>query len=256
MTILFLLLVVLGVVCVVLAANGKLYKLVDDLRKTIDNATDQRVRQRRETSRRPTPAPNSDVMVLSKRVRKLEEANRGLASNIETLARTVGEQEKRIRTMESEMAHKSALATEKGKPTTFSVTERTTRTANAVQKNTAVDDRQKQRAQLLQPGKRLYVSSPSGVEPIRFALDDLSEQSHGYFYCLLMKSATKAVLQLNPDIEAMKGFISSLYYQTDCVDILSRPEGIPQKIVTVHEGELELSGNYWILKQKIQIKIY
>lgn len=256
MTILFLLLVVLGVVCVVLAANGKLYKLVDDLRKTFDNATDQRVRQRRETSRRPTPAPNSDVMVLSKRVRKLEEANRGLASNIETLARTVGEQEKRIRTMESEMAHKSALATEKGKPATFSVTERTTRTANAVQKNTAVDDRQKQRAQLLQPGKRLYVSSPSGVEPIRFALDDLSEQSHGYFYCLLMKSATKAVLQLNPDIEAMKGFISSLYYQTDCVDILSRPEGIPQKIVTVHEGELELSGNYWILKQKIQIKIY
>lgn len=256
MTILFLLLVVLGVVCVVLAANGKLYKLVDDLRKTIDNATDQCVRQRRETSRRPTPAPNSDVMVLSKRVRKLEEANRGLASNIETLARTVGEQEKRIRTMESEMAHKSALATEKGKPATFSVTERTTRTANAVQKNTAVDDRQKQRAQLLQPGKRLYVSSPSGVEPIRFALDDLSEQSQGYFYCLLMKSATKAVLQLNPDIEAMKGFISSLYYQTDCVDILSRPEGIPQKIVTVHEGELELSGNYWILKQKIQIKIY
>ena len=256
MTILFLLLCVLGVVCVVLAANGKLYKLVDDLRKTIDNATDQRVRQRRETSRRPTPAPNSDVMVLSKRVRKLEEANRGLSSNIETLARTVGEQEKRIRTMESEMAHKSALATEKGKPATFSVTERTTRTANAVQKNTAVDDRQKQRAQLLQPGKRLYVSSPSGVEPIRFALDDLSEQSQGYFYCLLMKSATKAVLQLNPDIEAMKGFISSLYYQTDCVDILSRPEGIPQKIVTVHEGELELSGNYWILKQKIQIKIY
>ena len=256
MTILFLLLVVLGVVCVVLAANGKLYKLVDDLRKTIDNATDQRVRQRRETSRRPTPAPNSDVMVLSKRVRKLEEANRGLSSNIETLARTVGEQEKRIRTMESEMAHKSALATEKGKPATFSVTERTTRTANAVQKNTAVDDRQKQRAQLLQPGKRLYVSSPSGVEPIRFALDDLSEQSQGYFYCLLMKSATKAVLQLNPDIEAMKGFISSLYYQTDCVDILSRPEGIPQKIVTVEEGELELSGNYWILKQKIQIKIY
>ena len=256
MTILFLLLVVLGVVCVVLAANGKLYKLVDDLRKAIDNATDQRVRQRRETSRRPTPAPNSDVMVLSKRVRKLEEANRGLSSNIETLARTVGEQEKRIRTMESEMAHKSALATEKGKPATFSVTERTTRTANAVQKNTAVDDRQKQRAQLLQPGKRLYVSSPSGVEPIRFALDDLSEQSQGYFYCLLMKSATKAVLQLNPDIEAMKGFISSLYYQTDCVDILSRPEGIPQKIVTVHEGELELSGNYWILKQKIQIKIY
>ena len=256
MTILFLLLVVLGVVCVVLAANGKLYKLVDDLRKTIDNATDQRVRQRSETSRRPTPAPNSDVMVLSKRVRKLEEANRGLSSNIETLARTVGEQEKRIRTMESEMAHKSALATEKGKPATFSVTERTTRTANAVQKNTAVDDRQKQRAQLLQPGKRLYVSSPSGVEPIRFALDDLSEQSQGYFYCLLMKSATKAVLQLNPDIEAMKGFISSLYYQTDCVDILSRPEGIPQKIVTVHECELELSGNYWILKQKIQIKIY
>ena len=256
MTILFLLLVVLGVVCVVLAANGKLYKLVDALRKTIDNATDHRVRQRRETSRRPTPAPNSDVMVLSKRVRKLEEANRGLSSNIETLARTVGEQEKRIRTMESEMAHKSALATEKGKPATFSVTERTTRTANAVQKNTAVDDRQKQRAQLLQPGKRLYVSSPSGVEPIRFALDDLSEQSQGYFYCLLMKSATKAVLQLNPDIEAMKGFISSLYYQTDCVDILSRPEGIPQKIVTVHEGELELSGNYWILKQKIQIKIY
>ena len=44
MTILFLLLVVLVVVCVVLAANGKLYKLVDDLRKTIDNATDQRVR--------------------------------------------------------------------------------------------------------------------------------------------------------------------------------------------------------------------
>lgn len=238
MTILFLLLVVLGVVCVVLAANGKLYKLVDDLRKTIDNATDQRVRQRRETSRRPTPAPDSDVMVLSKRVRKLEEANRGLASNIETLARTVGEQEKRIRTMESEMAHKSALATEKGKPATFSVTERTTRTANAVQKNTAVDDRKKQRAQLLQPGKRLYVSSPSGVEPIRFALDDLSEQSQGYFYCLLMKSATKAVLQLNPDIEAMKGFISSLYYQTDCVDILSRPEGIPQKIVTVHELSL------------------
>ena len=256
MTILFLLLVVLGVVCVVLAANGKLYKLVDDLRKAIDNATDQRVRQRRETSRRPTPAPNSDVMVLSKRVRKLEEANRGLSSNIETLARTVGEQEKRIRTMESEMAHKSALATEKGKPATFSVTERTTRTANAVQKNTAVDDRQKQRAQLLQPGKRLYVSSPSGVEPIRFALDDLSEQSQGYFYCLLVKSATKAVLQLNTDIEAMKGFISSLYYQTDCVDVLSRPEGIPQKIVTVHEGKLELSGNYWILKQKIQIKIY
>ena len=256
MTILFLLLVVFVIVCVVLAANGKLYKLVDDLRKTIDNATDQRVRQRRETSRRPTPAPNSDVMVLSKRVRKLEEANRGLSSNIETLARTVGEQDKRIRTMGSEMAHKSALATEKGKPATFSVTERTTRTANAVQKNTAVDDRQKQRAQLLQPGKRLYVSSPSGVEPIRFALDDLSEQSQGYFYCLLMKSATKAVLQLNPDIEAMKGFISSLYYQTDCVDILSRPEGIPQKIVTVHEGELELSGNYWILKQKIQIKIY
>ena len=55
MTILFLLLVVLVVVCVVLAANGKLYKLADDLRKTIDNATDQRVKQRRETSRRPTP---------------------------------------------------------------------------------------------------------------------------------------------------------------------------------------------------------
>ena len=256
MTILFLLLVVLGVVCVVLAANGKLYKLVDDLRKTIDNATDQRVRQRRETSRRPTPAPNSDVMVLSKRVRKLEEANRGLSSNIETLARTVGEQEKRIRKMESEMARQSALATEKGAPVTSSGTKRTSRTANAVHKNTVVDERQKQRAQLLQPGKRLYVSSPSGVEPIRFALDDLSEQSHGYFYCLLVKSATKAVLQLNPDIEAMKGFISSLYYQTDCVDILSRPEGIPQKIVTVHEGELELSGNYWILKQKIQIKIY
>ena len=247
MTILFLLLVVLGVVCVVLAANGKLYKLVDDLRKTIDNATDQRVRQRRETSRRPTPTPDSDVMVLSKRVGKLEEANRGLASNVETLARTVSEQEKRIRTMESEMAHKSALATEKGKLVTFSVTERTTRTANAVQKNTVVDERQKQCAQLLQPGKRLYVSSPSGVEPIRFALDDLSEQSQGYFYCLLVKSATKAVLQLNPDIEAMKGFISSLYYQTDCVDVLSRPEGIPQKIVTVHEGELELSGIYWIL---------
>ena len=256
MTILFLLLVVLGVVCVVLAANGKLYKLVDDLRKTIDNATDQRVRQRRETSRRPTPAPNSDVMVLSKRVRKLEEANRGLSSNIETLARTVGEQEKRIRKMESEMARQSALTTEKGAPVTSSGTKRTSRTANAVHKNTVVDERQKQRAQLLQPGKRLYVSSPSGVEPIRFALDDLSEQSQGYFYCLLVKSATKAVLQLNPDIEAMKGFISSLYYQTDCVDILSRPEGIPQKIVTVHEGELELSGNYWILKQKIQIKIY
>lgn len=256
MTILFLLLVVLIVVCVVLAANGKLYKLVDDLRKTIDNATDQRVRQRRETSRRPTPTAETDVTVLIKRFEKLEEANRGLASYVETLARTVGEQEKRIRTMESEIAHLSVLATEKGKPATSSGTERTTWTANAVQKNTVVDERQKQRAQLLQPGKRLYVSSPSGVEPIRFALDDLSEQSQGYFYCLLVKSATKAVLQLNPDIEAMKGFISSLYYQTDCVDVLSRPDGIPQKIVTVHEGELELSGIYWILKQKIQIKIY
>lgn len=256
MTILFLLLVVLGVVCVVLAANGKLYKLVDDLRKAIDNATDQRVRQRRETSQRPTPTPDSDVTALSKRVEKLEEANRGLESYVETLARTVGEQEKRIRKMESEMARQSALATEKGAPVTSFGTKRTSRTANAVHKNTVVDERQKQRAQLLQPGKRLYVSSPSGVEPIRFALDDLSEQSQGYFYCLLVKSATKAVLQLNPDIEAMKGFISSLYYQTDCVDVLSRPEGIPQKIVTVHEGELELSGNYWILKQKIQIKIY
>lgn len=255
MTILFLLLVIFVVVCVVLAANGKLYKLVDDLRKTIDNATDQRVRQRRETSRRPAPTADSDVTALSKRVEKLEEANRGLESCVETLARTVGEQEKRIRTMESEMAHLSALATEKGKPATSSGTERTTRTANAVRKNTVVDERQKQCAQL-QPGKRLYVSSPSGLDPIRFALDDLSEQSQGYFYCLLVKSATKAVLQLNPDIEAMKGFISSLYYQTDCVDVLSRPEGIPQKIVTVHEGELELSGNYWILKQKIQIKIY
>ena len=64
MTILFLLLVVLGVVCVVLAANGKLYKLVDDLRKAIDNATDQRVRQRRETSRRPAPTADSDVTAL------------------------------------------------------------------------------------------------------------------------------------------------------------------------------------------------
>ena len=256
MTILFLLLVVLGVVCVVLAANGKLYKLVDDLRKAIDNATDQRVRQRRETSRRPAPTADSDVTALSKRVEKLEEANRGLESYVETLARTVGEQEKRIRKMESEMARQSALATEKGAPVTSSGTKRTSRTANAVHKNTVVDERQKQRAQLLPPGKRLYVSSPSGVEPIRFALDDLSEQSQGYFYCLLVKSATKAVLQLNPDIEAMKGFISSLYYQTDCVDVLSRPDGIPQKIVTVHEGELELSGNYWILKQKIQIKIY
>lgn len=256
MPILFLLLVVLGVVCVVLAANGKLYKLADDLRKTIDNATDQRVKQRRETSRRPTPTAETDVTVLLKRFEKLEEANRGLASYVETLARTVGEQEKRIRKMESEMARQSALATEKGAPVTSSGTKRTSRTANAVHKNTVVDERQKQRAQLLQPGKRLYVSSPSGVEPIRFALDDLSEQSQGYFYCLLVKSATKAVLQLNPDIEAMKGFISSLYYQTDCVDVLSRPDGIPQKIVTVHEGELELSGNYWILKQKIQIKIY
>lgn len=49
MIILSLLLVVLVVVCVVLAANGKLYKVVDDIRKTIDNATDQRVGQRRET---------------------------------------------------------------------------------------------------------------------------------------------------------------------------------------------------------------
>lgn len=158
--------------------------------------------------------------------------------------------------MESELAHQSALVTEKGAPVTSSCTKRTTRTTNAMQNTTVVDERQKQRAKLLQLGKRFYVSSPSGVEPIRFALDDLSEQSQGYFYRLLVKSATKAVLQLNPDIEAMKGFISSLYYQTDCVDVLSRPEGIPQKIVTVHEGELELSGIYWILKQKIQIKIY
>lgn len=256
MTILFLLLVVLVVVCVVLAANGKLYKLVGNLCKTIDNATNQRVRQRCETSRHPTPTADSDVMALSKRVKKLEEANRGLESYVETLARTVGEQEKRIRTMGNELARQSALATEKGTPVTSSGTERTMQTVNAVQKTTVVDERQKQRAQLLQPGKRLYVSSPSGVEPIRFALDDFSEQSQGYFYRLLVKSSTKAVLQLNPDIEAMKGFISSLYYQADCVDVLARPEGIPQKIVTVHEGELELSGNYWILKQKIQIKIY
>lgn len=254
MTILFLLLIVVVVVCVVLAANGKLYKLVDNLRKTINNATDQRVRQWRETSQRPTP--DSDVTVLSKRVGKLEEANSRLTSYVETLTRTVGKQEKRIRTMESELAHQSALVTEKGAPVTSSSTKRTTRTTNAMQNTTVVDERQKQRAKLLQLGKRFYVSSPSGVEPIRFALDDLSEQSQGYFYRLLVKSATKAVLQLNPDIEAMKGFISSLYYQTDCVDVLSRPEGIPQKIVTVHEGELELSGNYWILKQKIQIKIY
>lgn len=254
MTILFLLLIVVVVVCVVLAANGRLYKLVDNLRKTINNATDQRVRQWRETSQRPTP--DSDVTVLSKRVGKLEEANSRLTSYVETLTRTVGKQEKRIRTMESELAHQSALVTEKGAPVTFSSTKRTTRTTNAMQNTTVVDERQKQRAKLLQLGKRFYVSSPSGVEPIRFALDDLSEQSQGYFYRLLVKSATKAVLQLNPDIEAMKGFISSLYYQTDCVDVLSRPEGIPQKIVTVHEGELELSGNYWILKQKIQIKIY
>lgn len=254
MTILFLLLIVVVVVCVVLAANGRLYKLVDNLRKTINNATDQRVRQWRETSQRPTP--DSDVTVLSKRVGKLEEANSRLTSYVETLTRTVGKQEKRIRTMESELAHQSALVTEKGAPVTSSSTKRTTRTTNAMQNTTVVDERQKQRAKLLQLGKRFYVSSPSGVEPIRFALDDLSEQSQGYFYRLLVKSATKAVLQLNPDIEAMKGFISSLYYQTDCVDVLSRPEGIPQKIVTVHEGELELSGNYWILKQKIQIKIY
>lgn len=254
MTILFLLLIVVVVVCVVLAANGKLYKLVDDLRKTINNATDQRVRQWREISQRPTP--DSDVMALSKRVGKLEEANSRLTSYVETLTRTVGKQEKRIRTMESELAHQSALVTEKGAPVTSSSTKRTTRTTNAMQNTTVVDERQKQRAKLLQLGKRFYVSSPSGVEPIRFALDDLSEQSQGYFYRLLVKSATKAVLQLNPDIEAMKGFISSLYYQTDCVDVLSRPEGIPQKIVTVHEGELELSGIYWILKQKIQIKIY
>lgn len=256
MTFLFLLLVVLVVVCVVLAAKGKLYKLLDDLRKTIDKLTDQRVRQRCETSRRQPPTTYADVTALSKRVEKLEEANRRLASYVETLARTVGEQKKRIRTMESEMVHKSALATEKGTPNTSSSTERATRTANAVHKNTVVDERQKQRAQLLQPGKRLYVSSPSGVEPIRFALDDLSEQSQGNFYCLLVKSATKAVLQLNPDIEAIKGFISSLYYQSDCVDVLARPEGIPQKIVTVHEGELELSGIYWILRQKIRIKIH
>ena len=254
MTILFLLLIVLVVVCVVLAANGKLYKLVDDLRKTINNATDQRVRQWRETSQRPTP--DSDVTALSKRVGKLEEANSRLTSYVETLARSVGKQEKRIRTMESELARQSALVTEKGAPVTSSSTKRTTRTTNTMQNTTVVDERQKQRAKLLQLGKRFYVSSPSGVEPIRFALDDLSEQSQGYFYRLLVKSTTKAVLQLNPDIEAMKGFISSLYYQTDCVDVLSRPEGIPQKIVTVHEGELELSGNYWILKQKIQIKIY
>lgn len=254
MTILFLLLIVVVVVCVVLAANGRLYKLVDNLRKTINNATDQRVRQWRETSQRPTP--DSDVTVLSKRVGKLEEANSRLTSYVETLTRTVGKQEKRIRTMESELAHQSALVTEKGAPVTSSSTKRTTRTTNAMQNTTVVDEWQKQRAKLLQLGKRFYVSSPSGVEPIRFALDDLSEQSQGYFYRLLVKSATKAVLQLNPDIEAMKGFISSLYYQTDCVDVLSRPEGIPQKIVTVHEGELELSGNYWILKQKIQIKIY
>lgn len=256
MIILSLLLVVLVVVCVVLAANGKLYKVVDDIRKTIDNATGLRVGQRRETSRRQSPTADSDVTALSKRVEKLEETNRGLASYVETFARTVGEQEKRIRTIESEMASLSALATEKGKPATSSGTERITRTANAVQNTTAVDELQQLRAQLLQPGKRLYVSSPSGVGPIRFALDDLSEQSQGYFYCLLVKSATMAVLQLNSDIEARKGFISSLYYQTDCVDVLSRPEGIPQKIVTVHDGELELSGNYWILKQKIQIKIY
>lgn len=227
MTILFLLLIVVVVVCVVLAANGKLYKLVDNLRKTINNATDQRVRQWRETSQRPTP--DSDVTVLSKRVGKLEEANSRLTSYVETLTRTVGKQEKRIRTMESELAHQSALVTEKGAPVTSSSTKRTTRTTNAMQNTTVVDERQKQRAKLLQLGKRFYVSSPSGVEPIRFALDDLSEQSQGYFYRLLVKSATKAVLQLNPDIEAMKGFISSLYYQTDCVDVLSRPEGIPQK---------------------------
>ena len=160
MTILFLLLVVLVVVCVVLAANGKLYKLADDLRKTIDNATDQRVKQRRETSRRPTPTAETDVTVLLKRFEKLEKANSGLASYVETLARTVGEQEKKIRTMESEMARQSTLATEKGTPVTSSGTARTTWTANAVQKNTVVDERQKQRAQLLQPGKRLYVSSP------------------------------------------------------------------------------------------------
>lgn len=248
----FLSIVALVVVTIVLAANGKLFKLVDEMRGMLDGNAAMRGSQPRGTTQR---GDNNGVNVhdLVKRMDKMEETNRELASYVDTLKRTFNAQNRQICSLEKEISRLSALSV--GYPTGKTTNTPVSPTSTTASKPQQVEKRTDERNGLLILGTKYFVSSPSGVNPIRFALADLSEQPQGYFYCLVVKSATRAVLQLNPDREAMKGFISSLYYQTDCVDVLSRPDGIPTNIETKSVGELELNGDCWVLKQKIQIKI-
>lgn len=257
----FLFIVAMIVVAIVMAANGKLFKMVDGLRGMMDGTAAQGGAQKRWTTQNDGNN-GGNGQALARRIDKLEETNRGLASYVDTLARTVNSQngqictmEKQIRSLERELSRLSAMSAD-GQSTGKTTNSPGANAATTSTLKTQQEDRwANKRNERLTHGKKFYVSSPSGVNPIRFALDDLSEQPHGYFYCLVVKSATRAVLQLNPDLETMKGFLSSLYYQTDCVDVLSRPDGIPASIETKKVGELELNGDSWILKQKIQIRI-
>lgn len=256
----FLFIVALVVVAIVLAANGKLFKLLDQLRGPFDGTSAQRGTRQNATTQRGGNT-DADVTALVRRVDKMEETIRGLASYVDTLTRTVNSQnrqictmEKQIRSLEKEISRLATLSTDRTAGRTVNTTNKPVTTASVV-KSQHVERLTNGHREMLVPGRKFYVSSPSGVNPIRFDMADLSEQPQGYFYCLVVKSATRAVLQLNPDREAMKGFVSSLYYQTDCVDVLSRPDGIPANIETKSVGELELNGDSWVLKQKIQIKI-
>ncbi len=104
-------------------------------------------------------------------------------------------------------------------------------------------------------GSIRYVTSPSAINPIRFAAEDLSLQPSGYFFYIRIIETGKAEFGVNNDRDAVQGFMSSLAYYQDCVEVLSKQEGTQTRIEVVGAGELEQSGKYWILTKKIQIKI-
>lgn len=104
-------------------------------------------------------------------------------------------------------------------------------------------------------GKKFYATSPSGLNPVKFALSDISEKPGKHYYCINVVGNNSARLELVNDKEVLKSFVSSLQYQSRCVEILDKPSATPRKISVVSPGTLEFHGNDWILTKRIQIKI-
>lgn len=104
-------------------------------------------------------------------------------------------------------------------------------------------------------GTTYYVTSPSGINPVRFKSESLNAKADMHYYTVHITDDRHAELGLVNDAKVIRTFLSSIAYQQNCVEIVSKPTGVPKQMQILELGQLKRNGNEWILKSKIKIKI-